>query len=200
MLARAWVLLVCVGFLALLIALVVMERWVDVAIMGGGLVLALVILRAQFRRRTDISEIWPGFAGGALPPPAAIPPSDGGSADQVETGPGEPDESPYIKLSPGAVAALRARGGKLYLLADKAGLLLARVTPPAELVIFDSVVIDGCSIYVERTMAPLVPGSFWWITWRRFPRPHFAAITTWKRGTGEVIVDAIGDSLPPWPF
>jgi hypothetical protein len=108
----------------------------------------------------------------------------------------EPEESSRILMSPKTAAALRERGGTLYLWADKAGLLRARTTPPPHSITYDTVVLDGCSIYVEQGIAPAAADWIWELVWHRFPWPRFAATPKLRRSTLDGIVDGIN---VPWP-
>jgi hypothetical protein len=81
-------------------------------------------------------------------------------------------EHPRIDMSPGTAAALRQRGGILYVWADKAGMVRARTNPPVEALDYDTFSGNGWSLHVDRGIAP---AHRWLIKWRRLPWPHFRA-------------------------
>jgi hypothetical protein len=118
---------------------------------------------------------------------ASLPECDDGH--EVET-----DASPQIEMSPAAVAALRARGGNLYVWAEGAGLLRARAkNPPRESISYDTFSSDGCSIHVDQGIEP---ATRWLIKWTRLPWPHFQAFyNPSKPETFDKLVEGIIDGI-----
>ncbi|MDX6480368.1 MAG: hypothetical protein QOG85_878 [Gaiellaceae bacterium] len=102
----------------------------------------------------------------------------------------EPVEPPAIVMSPKTVAALRARGGSLYVWADKAGMLHARATPPPEAISYETVFSHDCTIHIDVELAFAVR---WRITWKRLPWPHFDAVLN-ADTTGGILDGLLGGS------
>ena len=99
-------------------------------------------------------------------------------------------------MSPRTVAALRRRGGSLYIWMDKAGLLRGRAIPPAEPITYNTFLHESCSIHID---AEFVPGKRWVVQWKLLPWPHFRVLydppppsSSAARGFLEGIFDA------PW--
>jgi hypothetical protein len=117
----------------------------------------------------------------------------------------EPTGAPEVDMTPAAVEALRARGGNLYVWGDKAGMLRARATPPADAISYHSILFEDCSIHIEQGMAPIrekheMSRRCWRISWKRFPWPHFAVIfDAVGPSAADAVSDAVFNDLPPWP-
>ena len=74
----------------------------------------------------------------------------------------------------GAAAALRARGGILYVWRDQAGMIRARAKPPVEALSFETFYGDGWTVQIDRGITSK-PVRCWLIVRKRIPWPHFRA-------------------------
>jgi hypothetical protein len=99
--------------------------------------------------------------------------------------------STRIEMDEKTAAALRARGGKLYVWLDGAGLPRAGTTPPLRAMEFATISGDGWSVHVDSAIPP---NPKWFIKWSRFPWPHF---TPWynvrerRPGGGVGVLDVL---------
>jgi hypothetical protein len=75
-----------------------------------------------------------------------------------------------IDLSPRAGAALRKRGGHLFIWRDQAGMLHARTSEPRAFVSFERIENDDLVFYIE---SDIEPPKRWVVTFTLFPWPHF---------------------------
>lgn len=83
-------------------------------------------------------------------------------------------EPPTIDMAPGTAAALRERGGHLYVWADGAGMPRASINPPAQRISYDTTTVaDSCLVHVD---SGIKPPHAWVIKCRRLPWPHFVAL------------------------
>ena len=84
----------------------------------------------------------------------------------------EEDDLPqfvFEMLNEKTAAALRARGGNLYVTKDAAGLPRARTDPPEGALSLTTISGDGWFVHVDPTMGP----AHWVIKWTRLPWPRF---------------------------
>lgn len=75
-------------------------------------------------------------------------------------------------MSPQTAAALRDRGGNLYVWLDGASMLHVRATPPQSAITFDTIYADGLLVHVDHEIEP---PTRWVIERKRLPRLHFEA-------------------------
>jgi hypothetical protein len=75
-----------------------------------------------------------------------------------------------IEMSEKTAAALRKRGGILYVWIDGTGIAQARTAPPREAVSFVPISSDGWTVQIDSTIAPQ---NRVLIKWTRLPWPHF---------------------------
>ena len=106
-------------------------------------------------------------------------------------------EAPEFEMSPRTVAALRRRGGNLYIWMDRVGLLRARASPPVELFTYNTLFREGCSIHIQ---GDLDPAGLWVVRWKLLPWPHFRVFYDPDPPTGTAVgglLDGIFEA--PWP-
>jgi hypothetical protein len=77
-----------------------------------------------------------------------------------------------VVMSEKTAAALRERGGNLYVWTEGAGLPVARTVPPHEPIAFTTTSRDDWFVHVDSSIDG-VPG--WLIKWTRLPWPRFSA-------------------------
>ena len=65
----------------------------------------------------------------------------------------EPAEPTKVEMSAATAAALRNRGGNLYVWAEGAGLLRTSTNPPGSLV-YDTCFGEGWAVHVDREIEP----------------------------------------------
>jgi hypothetical protein len=89
----------------------------------------------------------------------------------VSADPDDPPE-PRIVMNETTAAALRERGGNLYIWLEGAGLPVARTVPPFEPIDYSTISDDGWVVHIDSSIDQ-APG--WMIKWKRLPWPHFSA-------------------------
>jgi hypothetical protein len=91
--------------------------------------------------------------------------------------------SPEFEMSSRTVAALRARGGNLYIWWDngQAALLRAAAKPPRGGIEFETFSCPGALVHLDREIAPT---GRWLVQWKRLPWPHFRVLFDPPEGTG----------------
>ncbi len=81
---------------------------------------------------------------------------------------------PRVEMSAATAAALRERGGNLYVWTDGAGLPIARTKPSNADITYTTIRSDeGWAVHIDSRLVRALP---WLIKWTRFPWPHFRAI------------------------
>jgi hypothetical protein len=99
-----------------------------------------------------------------------------------------------VEASTATTAALRKRGGALYLWLDQAGMLHARTKRPGRPVTFEDIDGDGFTLHVD---VQITPPKRWVIIRKRLPWPHFDAL--YDPAAWGSKLDAIMDGIR-WPF
>jgi hypothetical protein len=81
---------------------------------------------------------------------------------------------PTVEMSADSAAALRERGGNLYVWTDGAGIPVARTKPSNAGLTYTTTRSDeGWAVHIDSSLVHSLP---WLIKWTRFPWPHFKAI------------------------
>jgi hypothetical protein len=86
---------------------------------------------------------------------------------------GEPAERTKVEMSAATAAALRERGGNVYVWADGAGMLRTSTNPPTGSIVYDRCFGEGWAVHVDREIEP---PTRWVIERQRLPWPRFRAL------------------------
>jgi hypothetical protein len=97
-----------------------------------------------------------------------------------------------VEMSRATLAALKRRGGRLFIWLDGAGMMHVRTGGPGHSVRFEAIETDDVVVHVD---SEIKPPQRWVIAYSRLPWPHFAAFHDPPPGS---VFDAITDNIN-WP-
>lgn len=101
-----------------------------------------------------------------------------------------------VEMSPATLAALKKRGGTLFIWLDGAGMIHVRTHEPRAMVTFEPIRGEDYVLHVD---SEIKPPKRWVIVYKRLPWPHFDALHDPPESTSPSLADVITDQSWPWP-